>query len=109
VGAAIGTALLGAILVTGLGSITNDLTDLGVPEQAATEVTEVVQQSAGTAVAALPDQPGGDVLFDGASQGFATAAREVGFVAAGLIGLGLIAAFFLPRNAARTEAAGYVE
>ncbi len=109
VGAAIGTALLGAVLVTGLGSIQGDLTDLGVPEPAAAQVTEVVQQSAGTAVAALPQQPNGDVLFKGASEGFASAARQVGFVAAALIGLGLIAAFFLPRNAARTEAAGYVE
>jgi EmrB/QacA subfamily drug resistance transporter len=109
VGAAIGTALLGAVLVTGLGTIKGDLTDLGVPEQAAAQVTEVVQQSAGTAVAALPAQPNGDVLFQGASEGFATAARNVGFVAAFLIALGLVAAFFLPRNAARTEAAGYVE
>lgn len=109
VGAAIGTALLGAVLVTGLGSIQSDLTDLGVPEQAATQVTEVVQQSAGTAVVGLPQQPNGDVLFKGASEGFATAARDVGFVAAALIALGLIAAFFLPRDAARTEAAGYVE
>ncbi len=109
VGAAIGTALLGAVLVTGLGSIKGDLTDLGVPDQAATQVTEVVQQSAGTAVAALPQQPNGEVLFQGASEGFASAARRVGFVAAALIGLGLVAAFILPRDAARTEAAGYGE
>ena len=80
-----------------------------MPEQAAAQVTEVVQQSAGTAVAALPAQPNGDILFAGASEGFATAARNVGFVAAGLIGLGLIAAFIMPKDAARTEAAGYVE
>ncbi len=109
VGAAIGTALLGAVLITGLGSITSDLTERGVPEPAAEQVTEVVQQSAGTAVVGLPQQPNGDVLFQGASEGFATAARNVGFVAAGLIGLGLLAAFFLPRDAARTEAAGYAE
>ena len=109
VGAAIGTALLGAVLIGGLGSIQSDLTERGVPEEAAAQVTEVVQQSAGTAVVALPQQPNGDVLFAGASEGFATAARNVGFVAAGLIGLGLIAAFIMPKNAARTEAAGYVE
>ena len=109
VGAAIGTALLGAVLVTGLGSIQSDLTDMGVPEQAAAQVTEVVQQTAGTAVVALPEQPNGDVLFKGASEGFANAARDVGFVAAFLISLGLLAAFMLPRNAARTEAAGYGE
>ena len=58
---------------------------------------------------ALPEQPNGDVLFKGASEGFANAARDVGFVAAFLISLGLLAAFMLPRNAARTEAAGYGE
>jgi EmrB/QacA subfamily drug resistance transporter len=109
VGAAIGTALLGAVLVTGLGTITSDLTERGVPQAAAQQVTEVVQQSAGTAVVALPQQPNGQVLFEGASEGFASAAKRVGFVAAFLISLGLLAAFFLPRNAARTEAAGYVE
>ncbi len=109
VGAAIGTALLGAVLITGLGTITSDLTERGVPEPAAQQVTEVVQQSAGTAVVALPQQPNGQVLFEGASEGFASAAKQVGFVAAFLISLGLLAAFFLPRNAARTEAAGYVE
>lgn len=109
VGAAIGTALLGAVLITGLGSITGDLTDRGVPQPAAEQVTTVVQQSAGTAVVALPQQPNGQVLFEGASEGFATAGKRVGYVAAFLISLGLLAAFFLPRNAARTEAAGYVE
>jgi EmrB/QacA subfamily drug resistance transporter len=109
VGAAIGTALLGAVLITGFGGIKGDLTDLGVPEETAVQVTTSVQQSAGTAVVALPQQPDGDVLFKGASEGFASAVKGVGFVAAGLISLGLLAAFFLPRNAARTEAAGYVE
>ena len=85
VGAAIGTALLGAVLVTGLGSITGDLTERGVPQAAAEQVTEVVQTTAGTAVAKLPEQPNGDVLFAGAGEGFANAARDVGFVAALLI------------------------
>lgn len=109
VGAAIGTALLGAVLITGLGGVKGELTDLGVPEPAAQQVTTAVQQSAGTAVVALPSQPNGDVLFTGASEGFANAAKGVGFVAAALISLGLIAAFFLPKDAARTEAAGYVK
>ena len=48
------------------------------------------------------------MLFEAASQGFATATKNVGYVAAGLIALGLISAFFLPSGAARTEAAGYI-
>ena len=44
----------------------------------------------------------GRLVQGGASEGFATAVRGVGFLAAGLISLGLLAAFFLPfRNAAQ--------
>lgn len=107
VGAAIGTALLGATLVAGLGSITGELTDRGVPQEQAEQITDLVQNSAGTAVVGLAEQPNGDVLFEGASEGFASATTLVGYVAAALIGLGFIAAMRLPRNAARTEAAGY--
>lgn len=109
VGAAIGTALLGATLVAGLGSVTGELTASGVPQEQAEQVTQAMRGSAGQAVAALPAQPGGDVLFEGASQGFATATRVVGFVAAALIALGFLAALRLPKDAARTAAAGYGE
>lgn len=107
IGAAIGTALLGATLVAGLSTVDDELTQRGVPAATSAQVTEAVTGSAGTAVAALPELPGGDVLFEGASEGFSNAIHYVGFLAAGLIGLGLIAAFFLPTDAARTEAAGY--
>ena len=108
VGAAIGTALLGATLVAGLGAVAGELTDRGVPEAQAEQISSAVQSSAGTAVVGLPAQPNGEVLFEAASQGFATATKNVGYVAAGLIALGLISAFFLPSGAARTEAAGYI-
>lgn len=108
VGAAIGTALLGATLVAGLGAVSGELTDRGVPPPVAQQVSDAVQNSAGTAVTALPAQPDGTVLFEGAATAFAGATRDVGYVAAALIGLGLLAAFLLPGDAARTEAAGYV-
>ncbi len=107
IGAAIGTALLGATLVAGLGSVTGELTDRGVPQDQAEQVADLVQTTAGTAVVALGQEPGGEVLFEGASEGFASATSLVGFVAAGLIGFGFLAALRLPKDAARTEAAGY--
>jgi EmrB/QacA subfamily drug resistance transporter len=107
IGAAIGTALLGAVLVAGFGSVQTELTDRGVPDDVAAQVTDAVRGSAGTAVVGLPDQPNGDVLFEGASEGFATATATVGYVAAALIFLGFLAAMRLPVDAARTEAAGY--
>jgi EmrB/QacA subfamily drug resistance transporter len=107
IGAAIGTALLGATLVAGLGSVTGELTDRGVPADQAEQITDVVRTTAGTAVAGFDDQPGGEVIFEGAAEGFASAVKLVGLVAAGLIGLGFLAALRLPKDAARTEAAGY--
>ena len=107
IGAAIGTALLGATLVAGLGSVTGELTDRGVPQEQAEAVTELMRTTAGTAVLGLADQPGGEVLVEGASAGFASATSLVGYVAAALIGLGFVAALRLPADAARTEAAGY--
>lgn len=95
--------------MAGLGRISDELTDRGLPEQPAGQVTIAVQQSAGTAVAGLPAQPGGDVLFAGASEGFADAVTGVWRVAAGLIGLGLLSAFLLPKDVAHTEAAGYAD
>jgi hypothetical protein len=107
VGAAIGTALLGATLVAGLGAVNEELTDRGVPDEVAQQVTDAVRGSAGTAVVGLPEQPNGDVLFEGAAEGFASATKLVGYVAAALIFLGFLAALRLPADAARTEAAGY--
>lgn len=108
VGAAIGTALLGATLIAGLGSVAGELTDRGVAPEQAQQVGAVVQNSAGQAVVGLSSQPDGAVLFQGAAEGFASATRDVGLVAAALVFLGLVAAMFLPTNAARTERAGYV-
>ncbi len=108
VGAAIGTALLGATLVAGLGGVTTQLEQAGVPDAQAQQVAADLQESAGTSITALPRQPGGDVLFAAAGDGFAQATQYVGYVAAGLISLGFLAALLLPTGAARTEAAGYV-
>jgi EmrB/QacA subfamily drug resistance transporter len=107
VGAAIGTALLGATLVGGLGAVTGELTDRGVPQEQAEAVTDLMQTTAGTAIVGLADQPGGEVLVEGAAAGFASATSLVGYVAAALIAVGFLAALRLPRDAARTEAAGY--
>ncbi len=96
VGAAIGTAVLGAALVIGLGATTAALTDRGVPQAAAEQVTAAVKASAGTVIPSLASQPGGDVLVAGASQGFADAARGTAWVAGAFVTLGLIASLALP-------------
>ena len=63
--------------------------------------------SAGQAIPALAQQPDGEVLVEGASQGFANAIKTVAWVAGALVFLGLLTSFILPKNAARVESEGY--
>lgn len=107
IGAAIGTAVLGTTLLIGLGAVTAQLTDKGVPQQQAEQVTEAVRASAGTVIPSLAEAPGGDVLVAGASEGYAQATKDVAWVAAAFVVLGLLASLRLPRDAARVESEGY--
>ena len=108
VGAAIGTAILGTTLIIGLGSgVQSSLEDRGVPAAAATQVADAMSASAGQALPALAEQPNGQTLVEGASEGFVTATKWVAWVAAIFVTLGLITSLRLPRNAARVESEGY--
>lgn len=107
VGAAIGTAVIGATLILGLNSVAGQLEDRGVPAAEATVVANQVSSSAGQAIPALAQAPNGTVLVEGASEGFADAIRLVAWVAGGFVILGLLASLLLPRNAARVESEGY--
>ena len=108
VGAAIGTAILGTTLLIGLGSYTmNQLTDRGVPAATATQMADAMQASAGQAVTGMGSMPDGQVMVEGASEGFVDATKTVSWIAAIFVFLGLLASFLLPRNAARIESEGY--
>jgi EmrB/QacA subfamily drug resistance transporter len=107
VGAAIGTAIIGSVLVFGLGTIATQLTDRGVPAAEADKVASAVQSSAGQAIPALAQAPNGDVLVAGASAGFAQAIQMVSWVAGSFVFLGLLASLLLPSNAARVLSEGY--
>jgi EmrB/QacA subfamily drug resistance transporter len=106
-GAAIGTAIIGATLIFGLGSVAAQLEDRGVPTEQATQVSEAVASSAGQAIPGLADAPGGDVLVEGASAGFAGAIKLVAWVAGAFVFVGLLTSLLLPKNAARVESEGY--
>jgi EmrB/QacA subfamily drug resistance transporter len=107
VGAAIGTAIVGATLILGLGSVKGQLTGLGVDDATATKVADAMSSSAGQAYNGLSQIPGGDVLVQGAAAGFAIAIRLVAVVAGIFVLCGLVASFLLPRNAARVASEGY--
>ena len=107
VGAAIGTAIIGTTLLIGLGSTAGYLEDKGVPAAQAEQISEVVSTSAGQAIPTLAQQPNGDLLVEGAAEGFVSAIKQVSFVAGFLVFLGLLLSFMLPKNAARVESEGY--
>ena len=107
VGAAIGTAIIGATLIFGLGSVAGELEDRGVPTAQAEQVSAAVAGSAGQAIPALASQPNGEVLVEGASAGFTTAIKTVAWVAGFFVFLGLLASLMLNKNTARIESEGY--
>lgn len=107
VGAAIGTAIIGATLIFGLGSVASQLEDRGIPAEQAAQVSNAVASSAGQAIPGLAEAPGGDVLVEGASAGFADAIKLVAWVAGGFVFVGLLMSLLLPKNAARLESEGY--
>ena len=108
VGAAIGTAIIGTTLVIGLSSgVSSNLEAQNVPPAVATQVADAVSASAGQAIPALAAQPNGDVLVQGASEGFVDATKTVAWVAAAFVFLGLLSSLLLPKNAARILAEGY--
>ena len=107
VGAAIGTAIIGATLIFGLGSVAGQLEDRGVPAEQAAQVSDAVASSAGQAIPGLAAAPDGDVLVEGASAGFADAIQLVAWVAGGFVFVGLLMSLLLPKNAARVESEGY--
>jgi EmrB/QacA subfamily drug resistance transporter len=99
-GAAIGTAILGATLLAGLGSTAAALEDRGIDARTAATVTEEVRATAGTVLPALADRPDGQTLVAGAEEGFANAIRLTSWVAAAWVALGLAMTFRLPAIAA---------
>lgn len=108
VGAAIGTAILGTTLLIGLGSaVTSQLEERGIPAAQAQVVSQAVASSAGQAIPGLASAPGGDVLVEGASAGFAQATKLVSWVAGFFVLLGLLTSLLLPKNTARVLSEGY--
>jgi len=106
VGAALGTAILGAVLVVSLGhGLQQRLLDLGVPLAEAEQISAVVRLQP-TILATPPDlvvpgvPPLTPAVHAAADEAFVQATRNVAWVAAGWVVLGLISTMLLPREAA---------
>jgi hypothetical protein len=98
VGAAIGIALLGTILATGLRSGTEaNLNDLpGLPPEVAAGIVEAIDSSAGQALPSIAEQPGSEPVVAAVSDAFSNAATRTGFVAAGFVIVGFLLSLRLP-------------
>lgn len=96
-GSALGVAILGSLLIGTLGRSTQaQLTDTGMPEQAATQATEVVTSSAGAVIPTLQANPATAAAGDAAATGMIHASKVTTGVAAAIITLGLAATWALP-------------
>jgi EmrB/QacA subfamily drug resistance transporter len=104
-GSALGVAILGSLLIGTLGRSTQaQLTAAGMPEQAATQATEVVTSSAGAVIPTLQANPATAPAGDAAAAGMIHASKVTTGVAAAIIALGLAATWALPPTPPAPEA-----
>lgn len=91
-GSALGIAILGTVLFTGVaGQLTASLDERGVPEGQRAAVVAAVKDSAGAAIPGLAADPRTEPIAGDARQAFSTATRWTAFTAAGFLLLGLLA------------------
>lgn len=97
VGSALGTAVLGVALAVAVSShVASSVQAQGVPAPEAEQIAQAVKSSAGTAIPALAADPRTAPLAPALDQSFADAVQVVGWVAATLVFLGLVASFRIP-------------
>lgn len=100
VGSALGAAILGAVLFSGLGTILgNDLAqEAGLTDEERTQLTDQIQTSAGQAIIGLENVPGLEPVVADAKEAYTDAARDTAWVAAAFVLFGLLVSFGLPRD-----------
>jgi MFS-type transporter involved in bile tolerance (Atg22 family) len=99
IGAALGTAVLGAVLVTSLANQSvKRFVALGLSHSDADKLAHMITRAPSEVFPQLAHMAKGPELLNAAGQAFATATKYVGIVAAGFVFLGLIATLLLPRD-----------
>jgi hypothetical protein len=98
VGSALGIAILGAILVTTLGSrLRGELRHIpGLPPARQAATVELVRDSGGSAIVGLRRQAGSEQVVAASARALADAARTAAFTGAAFVLLGLGATLRLP-------------
>ena len=100
VGSALGAAILGAVLFSGLGIILGHelARDGSLPSQQQSQIVDEVQASAGQAILGLEQVPGMEQTVTLAKTAFTKAARDTAYCAALFVFAGLMVSFGLPKD-----------
>ncbi len=100
IGTALGTAVIGAVLFTGLGTILSDTLaeEAGISDGDREKIVNEVQSTAGQAIRGLEEIPGLNVVVKDAKESYTEAARDAAWVAGGMVFVGLLVSFGLPRD-----------
>lgn len=100
VGSALGAAILGAVLFSGLGSILSDSLsgEAGLSQQQRQQIDDQVKSSAGQAIVGLEKIPGLSTVVADAKSAYTDAARDTAWVAAAFVLFGLLVSFGLPKD-----------
>jgi MFS family permease len=98
VGAAVGIALLGTVLATGLrtGTLDNLQQIPDLPPTAIQGIVDAIDGSAGQALPGIAQTPGSEAVVEAVSEAFASAATRTGLVAAAFVLAGLAMSLRLP-------------
>ncbi len=97
VGSALGVAVLGTILITGIGnSLDARLTTAHIPPAARPAIVAIVKSTGGTAIPGLRAQPGGEAVANAASAAVVDAVHAVALSAALFVLVGFLATLALP-------------
>jgi len=105
-GSALGIAVLGTVLFSGLADGTRDRLGAvsGIPAQARESIVEALDASAGQALVALRSDPRGAAVVPAVEEAFVASARTAGAVAFAFVVLGLMLSFLIPAPDRRTAA-----
>jgi EmrB/QacA subfamily drug resistance transporter len=105
VGSALGIAILGTLLVVGLGSRTSSRLDEidTLPTEARTAIADLVRVTAGAALPGIREMPDSAEIVEAIEESFVASARTVALVAAGFILVGFGAASRLPLRTASDD------
>jgi len=107
IGSALGAAILGAVLFTGLAtSLSNELEDVpGLTTSQSAEIVDSVKTSAGQSIVKMEENPQLDVVVTDSKNAYTESARLTAIIAAVFVFFGLLVSFGLPKDRVEDDTA----